>query len=256
MMLDAVKYTLRGSSWPGVDDFAEFMMRDHGQTSSAFEKAFLLRYGDTDFDWPWFDAWRIRFKTMARRPESWDEFFQIEEDEDDPLTIKDALSSKRKSDLLAMAKQHGITVRSSEKIDAIRLSIAKELPRHVAHDVLQQFIAEENVRKEAVMRQRKRLLLYKTILGVDYAMERSQQLAEARFGYYVFRAEDDCPIHKPFDRIVLASDHPFWQHVLMPAYPDDVCRVLGASGPQTAKLSGGSLTKRLPTDWRDRLTAS
>jgi hypothetical protein len=251
-MNDAISFVLRGSQWRGKDELAR-LMRTHGDTYNTFEKAFLSRFGDVDFDWPWFDKWLQRFSALGRHPDSWDDFFDNGVDEDELFTLRGALARLRKADLLALVKESGVPVRSADKVDAIRAMLAERLPDEVAARLVQQAESEWAARFAKAQRHRKRILLYLAILGVDWHIERQQQLTEAGFAYYVFRAWDECPVHQDFDGLILPSEHPFWQAVWLPTYPGDACHIVGASGPQTAKLAGGDPSKHLPPDWDSRL---
>jgi len=251
-MNDAIRFVLRGSQWRGKDELAR-LMRTHGDTYNTFEKAFLSRFGDVDFDWPWFDECLQRFSVLGRHPDRWDDFFDNGVDEDEPFTVRGALARLRKADLLALAKESGVPVRSADKVDAIRAMLAERLPEHVAARLVQQAESDWAASLAKAQRHRKRILLYQAILGVDWHVERQRQLLEAGFACYVFRAWDECPVHQDFDGLILPSGHPFWQAVWLPDYPGDSCRILGADGPQTAKLVGGDPSKHLPPDWESRL---
>jgi hypothetical protein len=253
-MDDAIRFVLRGSQWRGKDELAR-LMRTHGDTYNTFEKAFLSRFGDVDFDWPWFDECLQRFSALGRHPDRWDDFFDngMSDDDDEPFTVRGALARLHKADLLALAKESGVPVLSAEKVDAIRAVLAERLPEHVAARLVQQAESEWAASLAKAQRHRKRILLYLAILGVDHDLRRQRQLMEAGFTYYVFRAWDECPVHQDFDGLILPSGHPFWQAVWLPAYPGDACRILGADGPQSAKLAGGDPSKHLPPDWERRL---
>jgi hypothetical protein len=251
-MDDAIRFVLRGSQWRGKDELAR-LMRTHGDTHNTFEKAFLSRFGDVDFDWPWFDEWLRRFSALGRHPDRWYEFFDNGVDEDEPFTVRSALARMRKADLLALAKESGVPVRSADRVDAIRAVLAERLPDEVAARLVQQAESDWAASLAKAQRHHKRILLYSVILGVYWRIKRQQQLTEAGFAYYVFRVWGGCPVHQDFDRLVLPSGHPFWQAVWLPAYPGDACCILGADGPQSAKRAGGNPSKHLPLDWERRL---
>jgi hypothetical protein len=183
-MNDAIRFVLRGSQWLGKDELAR-LMRKHGDTYNTFEKAFLSRFGDVDFDWPWFDECLQRFSALGRHPDRWDEFFDNGVDEDEPFTVRGALARLRKADLLALARESGVPVRSADKVDAIRAVLAERLPEHVAASLVQQAESDWAASLAKAQRHRKRILLYQAILGVDWHVERQRQLLEAGFTYYV-----------------------------------------------------------------------
>ena len=80
-----------------------------------------------------------------------------------------------------------------------------------------------------------------------YSLERKAQLLEGDFGYWVFRAEFDCPErHQELNGLALPPDHPFWQEYYPPLDDTCGCYVIGAHSERSAKTMGGDPTKPLP----------
>jgi hypothetical protein len=85
-------------------------------------------------------------------------------------------------------------------------------------------------------------IIYQTNLATSYAAGRLAQLREAGFRYWVYRhsgAEHPRLQHLAWNGLTLPADHPFWQTHYPPNGWGCRCRVVGASGPETAKLAGG-----------------
>jgi hypothetical protein len=85
-------------------------------------------------------------------------------------------------------------------------------------------------------------IIYQTNLSTSYAAGRLAQLKEAGVKYWVYRhsgAEHPRLQHKLWNGLTLPADHPFWQSHYPPNGWGCGCRVVGASGPETARIAGG-----------------
>jgi hypothetical protein len=85
-------------------------------------------------------------------------------------------------------------------------------------------------------------IIYQTNLSTSYAAGRLAQLREAGFKYWVYKhsgAEHPRLQHKAWHGLTLPADHPFWQAHYPPNGWGCGCRVVGANGPEGARLLGG-----------------
>jgi len=98
-------------------------------------------------------------------------------------------------------------------------------------------------------------IIYQTNLATSYAAGRLAQLRDAGFRYWVYRhsgAEHPRLQHLAWDGLTLPANHPFWQTHYPPNGFGCGCRVVGADGPESAKLLGGKPGYTEPPDgWDD-----
>jgi hypothetical protein len=140
-----------------------------------------------------------------------------------------------KADLLAdLAEAVDNAIAAGETLDAFRRRFA---------DIVQKHGWEGWTGSESPAgRAWRTRIIYQTNLSTSYAAGRLAQLKEAGFKYWVYRhttVEHPRLQHLAWDGLTLPADHPFWQTHYPPSGWGCKCRVVGASGPETAKLLGG-----------------
>lgn len=153
-----------------------------------------------------------------------------------------------KADLLAdLASAVDKAISEGETLDAFRRRFAEIVQRHGWHG----WTGEET----AAGRAWRTRIIYQTNLSTSYAAGRLAQLREARFRYWVYRhsgAEHPRLQHKAWNGLTLPADHPFWQSHYPPNGWGCGCRVVGASGPETARIAGGKPGyTQPPAGWDD-----
>lgn len=140
-----------------------------------------------------------------------------------------------KADLLAdLASAVDKAIADGETLDAFRRRFAEIVQRHGWHG----WTGEET----AAGRAWRTRIIYQTNLSTSYAAGRLAQLKEGGFRLWVYRhsgAEHPRLQHKAWNGLTLPADHPFWQTHAPPNGWGCGCRILGASGPETARIAGG-----------------
>jgi uncharacterized protein with gpF-like domain len=140
-----------------------------------------------------------------------------------------------KADLLAdLAAAVDKAIAEGETLDAFRKRFAAIVEKHGWHG----WTGEETKAGRA-WRTR---IIYQTNLATSYAAGRLAQLRDAGFRYWIYRhsgSEHPRLQHLAWDGLTLPADHPFWQTHYPPSGWGCRCRVVGANGPETAKLVGG-----------------
>jgi len=140
-----------------------------------------------------------------------------------------------KADLLAdLAGAVDQAIAEGETLDAFRKRFAAIVEKHGWHG----WTGEET----AAGRAWRTRIIYQTNLATSYAAGRLAQLKDAGFKYWVYRhTTNEHPRlqHLAWDGLTLPADHPFWQTHYPPSGWGCRCRVVGANGPETAKLLGG-----------------
>lgn len=144
---------------------------------------------------------------------------------------------------LAMAVDKAIA--GGETLDDFRQRFAEIVQRHGWHG----WTGEETAQGRA-WRTR---IIYQTNLSTSYAAGRLAQLREAGFKLWVYKHSDAVahprPQHLAWNGLTLPADSPFWRMHYPPNGWGCRCRVVGASGPATARLLGGDPDKPLPEGW-------
>jgi len=140
-----------------------------------------------------------------------------------------------KADLLAdLAAAVDKAIAEGETLDAFRKRFAAIVQKHGWHG----WTGEET----AAGRAWRTRIIYQTNLATSYAAGRLAQLKDAGFRYWIYRhsgSEHPRLQHLAWDGLTLPADHPFWQTHYPPSGWGCRCRVVGADGPETAKLLGG-----------------
>lgn len=147
-----------------------------------------------------------------------------------------------KADLLAdLAAAVDKAISEGETLDAFRKRFGEIVRSHGWHG----WTGEESKAGRA-WRTR---IIYQTNLSTSYAAGRLAQLREAGFRYWVYRhsgSEHPRLQHKAWNGLTLPADHPFWQTHYPPSGWGCRCRVVGANGPEGAKLLGGDPAYNTP----------
>lgn len=151
-----------------------------------------------------------------------------------------------KGDLLAdLASAIDKAIADGETIEQFRARFADIVKTHGWHGW-----TGEGTDKGVAWRTR---VIYETNLSTSYAAGRLAQLREAGHKFWVYKHADGVahprPQHLAWDGLVLPADHPFWEQHYPPNGWGCRCRVLGAAGPNTAKLVGGDPAKKLLDGW-------
>jgi hypothetical protein len=98
-------------------------------------------------------------------------------------------------------------------------------------------------------------IIYQTNLATSYAAGRLAQLNDGQFRYWIYRhtpCEHPRLHHLAWDGMTLPADHPFWQTHYPPNGFGCRCYVIGANGPQTARLVGGNPDyNQPPAGWNE-----
>jgi len=140
-----------------------------------------------------------------------------------------------KADLLAdLAAAVDNAIAEGETLDDFRKRFAAIVEKHGWHGW-----TGEATKAGRAWRTR---IIYQTNLATSYAAGRLAQLRDAGFRYWVYRhsgAEHPRLQHLAWDGLTLPANHPFWQTHYPPNGWGCRCRVVGANGPETAKLAGG-----------------
>jgi uncharacterized protein with gpF-like domain len=141
-----------------------------------------------------------------------------------------------KADLLAdLASAVDKAIADGETLDAFRERFADIVQKHGWHG----WTGEDTPAGRA-WRTR---VIYQTNLATSYAAGRLAQLKDAGFRYWIYRhTPNEHPRlhHLAWDRMTLPADHPFWQTHYPPNGWGCKCRVVGANGPESARLLGGN----------------
>ena len=151
-----------------------------------------------------------------------------------------------KADLLAdLAMAVDKAIAGGETLDDFRQRFAEIVQRHGWHG----WTGEETAQGRA-WRTR---IIYQTNLSTSYAAGRLAQLREAGFKLWVYKHSDAVahprPQHLAWNGLTLPADSPFWRTHYPPNGWGCRCRVVGASGPATARLLDGDPDKPMPAGW-------
>lgn len=103
------------------------------------------------------------------------------------------------------------------------------------------------------------LAVYRHHMAATYAQTRHKQLVDAGFAYWVYSVGvglDEPEAHQAFDKLVLPSNHEFWEHCFPPNAWDCGCYVSGARTLEGAVRLNGNPALTLPANWKERIHPS
>jgi hypothetical protein len=140
-----------------------------------------------------------------------------------------------KADLLAdLAEAVDKAIADGETLDKFRERFADIVQKHGWHGWTGEATEEGRAWRTRI--------IYQTNLFTSYAAGRLAQLRDAGYRYWIYRhtpQEHPRLHHLAWDGMMLPANHPFWQTHYPPNGFGCKCRVVGANGPETAKLVGG-----------------
>ena len=183
-------------------------------------------------------AYRLRLGNLVTT-RAWDDLLQTAHDR--AFTVAGAMKADLLADL-ALAIDKAVT--RGTGLEEFRRDFRALVARHGWHGW-----TGEGTRADEAWRT---LVIYQTNVRTSYAAGRMVQLREAGFRFWIYRhggSLEPRPQHLAIDRLILPSDHLFWDIWAPPNGWGCSCWITGAHTMRAAERRGGKPEVTLPDGW-------